>query len=259
MSNNMALSPRKGLGKIARNRPNLSQVLVVVPAFNEEERLVPVLQAIQKQKSGTDILVVDDGSIDETSARALSVGTFVARHPFNLGYGAACQTGYKFALEHGYDFVVQLDADGQHDPESLDAVLEPVLEGNTDLRVGSRFLKKGGYQPPLKKRIGIWIFAQIASLITGRRITDPTSGYWAMNLKAIRFCALDSFPHDFPDTDLLITLHQAGLKVQESPVLMHDRKSGKSLHRGLRPLYYLFKMSLSILLAFLRERPRIPS
>ena len=259
MSNHTTLVPEEAPAIASNTDPAPSRVLVIVPAFNEEERLSSVLHAIRQQKPGIDILVVDDGSTDETSAMALSEGASVARHPFNLGAGAACQTGYKFALERGYDFVVQLDADGQHDPESLDAVLGPVREGRTDLAVGSRFLWEGGYQPPLERRVGIWMFARIASLITGHRITDPTSGYRAMNRKTLRFCALDSFPHDFPDADLLITLHQAGLEVQEFPVLMHARQSGKSQHRGLRPLYYLFKMSLSIFLALLRERSRLSS
>jgi len=232
------------------------RVLVVVPAFNESARLRNVLQAIHRQiESTADILVVDDGSGDATSEEALRAGALAARHPFNLGCGAALQTGYKFALERGYDFIVQIDADGQHDPSCLASVLAPVQEGKADIAIGSRFLWTGGYRSPIERRVGSWLFGQVATLFIGTRITDPTSGYRAMNRKALALCASDSFPHDYPDADVLINLHRAGVVITEVPALMHPRQGGHSMHRGLRPLYYMFKMSLSIFVALLRERP----
>jgi glycosyltransferase involved in cell wall biosynthesis len=232
------------------------QILVVVPAYNESARLRNVLQAIQRQSLSTaDILVIDDGSRDATSAEALRAGAIAARHPFNLGCGAALQTGYKFALERGYDYIIQIDADGQHDPDCLAAVLAPTLEGKADVVIGSRFLWAGGYRSPIERRVGSWLFGQIATFLTGTRITDPTSGYRAMNRKALALCAHDSFPHDYPDADVLINLHRAGVVITEVPALMHPRRGGHSMHRGLRPLYYMFKMSLSIFVALLRKAP----
>jgi glycosyltransferase involved in cell wall biosynthesis len=232
-----------------------SRVLVIVPAYNESARLRDVLERIHQQIVSADILVIDDGSKDTTSLEALRAGAIAARHPFNLGCGAALQTGYKFALERRYDFIVQIDADGQHDPACLAAVLAPVQEGRADVVIGSRFLWTGGYRSPLERRIGSWMFGQIASFLTRTRITDPTSGYRAMNRKALALCARDSFPHDYPDADVLINLHRAGVVIAEVPALMHPRQGGHSMHRGFRPIYYIFKMSLSIFVALLREAP----
>jgi glycosyltransferase involved in cell wall biosynthesis len=231
------------------------RTLVVIPALNEAPRLPGVLGRIRELQPAVDILVIDDGSTDDTDAVARDAGAFVVRHPFNLGYGAALQTGYKFAVQRHYEMVIQMDGDGQHDPLNLDAVMEPVQNGSADVVIGSRFLDEKSYRPPLERRIGSWIFGKLASLITGKRITDPTSGYWALNRKAFDLCAGTPFPHDYPDADVLIGLHHAGLAIAEVPVRMYPPERGKSMHRGLRPFYYVFKMSLSIFVAMLRERP----
>lgn len=229
-------------------------VLIIVPAFNEKARVANVLRSLRAIKPDADVLVVDDGSTDRTSEVALAEGAFAARHPFNLGCGAALQTGYKFAVQHGYDFIVQIDADGQHDPSSLAAILEPVEQGRLDVVIGSRFLWEGGYQSPFERRLGSWVLGRFVSFIARRSITDPTSGYRAMNRKAFSRCAQDSFPHDYPDADVLITLHRSGVSIGEVPALMHPRSGGQSMHRGLRPLYYIFKMTLSMFVALLRRR-----
>lgn len=238
-------------------RPEHPRLLVIVPAFNEAERLVKVLDAVHDIRTDADILVVDDGSDDATSAVALSANAFAARHPFNLGCGAALQTGYKFAMENGYDFIIQIDADGQHDPCCLGSILEPVEQGRADVSIGSRFRWEGGYRSTPERRLGSWVLGKLASAIIGHKITDPTSGYRAMNRKALALCAHDTFPHDYPDADVLITLHRAGIVIEEVPALMHPRAGGLSMHRGLRPFYYIFKMTLSIFVALLRGRPAV--
>jgi glycosyltransferase involved in cell wall biosynthesis len=232
------------------------RILVIIPAYNEAGRLGRVLTGIRHRRPEVDMLVVDDGSTDTTSQEAHEAGALVARHPFNLGYGAALQTGFKFAKQRDYDFLVQMDGDGQHDPNDLVAVLRPVLEGDSDVVIGSRFLEKSSYRSGVRRRIGNWLYSKLASLLTGNRITDSTSGYWAMNRKAVSLCASGYFPHDYPDADVLIGMHQAGISIREVPVRMNPPEGGTSMHGGLRPFYYVFKMNLSIFLALLHRRHR---
>jgi glycosyltransferase involved in cell wall biosynthesis len=235
-----------------RGKPG--RVLLIMPAFNEAGRLGPLIENVREAFPLADVLIVDDGSSDATAREALAAGASVARHPFNLGYGAALQTGYRFAISKGYDFLVQMDADGQHDPLGLDALLDAVRKGRADVAIGSRFLSPEGFKSSFARRLGSTFFGALASLITGRRVTDPTSGFWAMNRGAVEICSRDTFPHDFPDADVLIALGRAGLRIEEVPVRMFPRAEGVSMHKGLRPLYYVFKMTLSIFVELLRTR-----
>jgi len=241
---------------VVRKGGGAARTLILVPALNESARLPAVLEQIRRVQPEADILVVDDGSTDDTAKRACETGAYVARHPFNLGYGAALQTGYQFAIARDYGWIVQMDGDGQHDPLFLESVMEPLRAGVADVVIGSRFLDDQSYRPPLERRIGSWLFGRLASVIIGKRITDPTSGYWALNRKAVSLCAGTSFPHDYPDADVLIGLHHAGVSITEVPVRMYAPEKGKSMHRGLKPIYYVFKMLLSIFVAMLREKPK---
>jgi glycosyltransferase involved in cell wall biosynthesis len=171
-----------------------------------------------------------------------------------MGYGVAIQTGYKYAFAKGYDFLVQMDGDGQHDPAHIPQLLAPVITGDTDLTIGSRFLQFKGYEPSITRRVGMAFFRKTVSLITGTRITDSTSGYQAFNRDVIRFFTTEVFPCDYPDADMLITLHRAGYRMMEVPVRMYSNVQGKSMHGGIRPLYYIFKMLLSIFVTMLRNR-----
>lgn len=228
----------------------------LVPAYNEEAGIGAVIDSIRAAAPGFDVLVVDDGSSDRTSQRARAHGAIVLRHPFNLNYGAALQTGYKFAAKQRYDVLVQLDADGQHDPKHIPELAERILSGQADASVGSRFLLGEGYIPPFARRVGMVLFGYIASVATGRRVTDPTSGYQALSPRVFEFFQHDVFPTDYPDADMLILLHRAGFRVEEVPVKMLADESGKSMHGGLlRPMFYIFKMFLSILVTLLREPP----
>jgi len=230
------------------------KILLILPAFNEATRLRPLIQKVRETFPAADVLVVDDGSSDSTATEALAGGAAIARHPFNLGYGAALQTGYRFAVGRKYDFLLQMDSDGQHDPLCIEDLLEPVRAGRADVVIGSRYLSTAGYRSPIARRVGSALFGTLATAITGKKITDPTSGFWAMNRAAIELCARDTFPHDYPDADVLIALHRAGLRMEEVPVRMFPRVDGPSMHGGLRPLYYVFKMSLSIFVELLRKR-----
>jgi glycosyltransferase involved in cell wall biosynthesis len=229
-------------------------VLVIMPAYQEARRIAQVVADVRREVEG-DVLVVDDGSVDGTAAEARRAGALVAIHSTNLGYGAALQTGYLYALRHAYDAVLQLDADGQHDPASI----PPLLEGlaRADVVVGSRFLDGRSYRPPLARRIGMQLFARVATVLAGQRITDPTSGFQAISGEALRFYAHERYPADFPDADVLAMVARAGLRLAEVPVRMLPSPGGKSMHAGLlRPLYYVFRMSLALGLVPLRNEKR---
>lgn len=230
------------------------RLLALLPAFDEGERIARVVEDVRRELA-CDVLVVDDGSRDETAAEARRAGAAVAAHPVNLGYGAALQTGYRYALRYGYDAVLQLDADGQHDPASIPALLAGLQDA--DVVVGSRFLDAGSYRPPLLRRIGMWIFGRIAGALAGVTITDPTSGFQAISREALRFYVHERYPADYPDADVLAMVARAGLRLVEVPVRMKASPDGKSMHAGvLRPLYYVFRMSLALALVPFRREQR---
>ena len=232
----------------------MGQGWIVLPVYNEEGAMPRVLEGIRRvMGQDVELLVVDDGSTDRSRALALSAGARVVRHAFNMGYGVSLQTGFKCALRGGADWVVIMDADGQHDPVSLPALLEPILRDESDVVVGSRFLGSPEYRMPGVKRAGVTLFRALARLLAGLRISDPTSGYQALSRRAVTFCTYDDFPFDYPDTDMLITLRKAGLTVSEVPVQMHNHPQGKTMHAGFVPYYYVLKMAVSILATMLRE------
>jgi len=234
--------------------------LVLIPAYNEGKRIVQVIEGIKRYLPGTEVLVIDDGSRDDTRLMARSTGANVISHPFNLGYGAALQTGYQYALIKGYDEIVQIDGDGQHDPSFIPDLLNVIRKGEADIAIGSRFLdsQEGTsdlplYQASFVRRLGMKFFGRIASLVIHQKVTDPTSGYQAMNRKVIEWVSSDKFPYDYPDADVIIMLHRAGFRIKEVPVRMFQSEEKKSMHSGLKPIYYVFKMILSIGVTMMRK------
>jgi glycosyltransferase involved in cell wall biosynthesis len=231
--------------------PASPRLLVVMPAYNEARRIREVVAAVRAQVDA-DVLVVDDGSADATAQEARAAGATVASHAMNLGYGAALQTGYRYALRRGYDAVLQLDADGQHDPASIPRLVAALA--HADVVVGSRFLDGTSYRPPLSRRLGMWLFGRIASVLARRPVTDPTSGFQAISRPALRFYAHERYPVDYPDADVLAMVARSGLRLAEVPVTMRPSPDGKSMHGGiLKPLYYIVRMSLSLALVPLRN------
>ena len=230
------------------------KILILIPAYNEGARIGDVVRGVRETNPNFDVVVVNDGSLDNTVQAARAAGAAVLSHPFNMGYGVTIQTGYKYALAKGYDFVVQIDGDGQHDPAFITQVIAPVLAGETDFALGSRFLGVESYDPSLVRRVGMAFFCKLVSVLIGTRITDSTSGFQAFNRKVIRYLTTEVFPCDYPDADMLLTLHRAGFRIREVPVRMHASASGKSMHAGWKPLYYIFKMLLSIFVTMLREK-----
>ena len=228
------------------------RVLVIVPAHNEEASLPTTLGEVRRQAPWADLLVVDDGSRDGTSRVAREAGVPVVRHPVNLGVGAALQTGFRYAIERGYDIGVQLDADGQHDPADLGAVVGPVRERRCDVSIGSRYVARTEYRAPLGRRLGMLLFSGVVRLALGRRITDTTSGYRAYARDVMEVCRLD-FPKDFPDAPLLIGLARRGFRLEEVAVRMRPREAGRSFYTLGKKLYYPYKNLLASLMALLRR------
>jgi glycosyltransferase involved in cell wall biosynthesis len=229
--------------------------LVLVPAFNEAARITRVLAGVRAAVPDATVLVVDDGSTDDTALAARVAGARVVRLPFNLGAGVAAQTGYKLAVREGYDCVVQLDADGQHEPADIPALLDVIAGRQADVAIGSRFLGGVAYRPGLLRRTGMGLFRWLAWLLTGIRFSDVTSGFRAFSGDVVRYVAAEWYPTDYADADVLITLRRAGFQLREVPVRMYPRPGGRSMHAGLRPIYYVFKMLLSVALAPLRREP----
>lgn len=229
------------------------RTLVIIPALNEAATIGHVIQGIRAVDSHLPVLVIDDGSIDATGTIARGAGARVLRLPFNMGYGVALQTGYKYALREGCDCVVQLDGDGQHEPADIPALLEVIERGEADLALGSRFLRPTAYRSRLARRLGMRLFTLLAFVLTGQRFSDVTSGFQALSLSLLRFFATERYPGDYPDADVLIMLKRAGFRVKEVSVRMYPKDDGRSMHSGLRPIYYVFKMLLSISLTPLRR------
>jgi glycosyltransferase involved in cell wall biosynthesis len=229
-----------------------ARVLVIVPAHNEEDSLPGTLAELRATFPEAGVLVVDDGSRDGTGRAARQAGVNVVRHPVNLGVGGALQTGFRWAVEHGYDIGVQLDADGQHDPAYLEALLAPVAGGRCDVSIGSRFVEASGYRAPLNRRIGMVLFQAVVKLAIGRRITDTTSGFRAYSRAVMQFCQYD-FPKDFPDAPLLIGLARQGFRLDEVPVKMRERQAGQSFYTLGKQLYYPYKNLLASLMALIRR------
>ena len=226
--------------------------LLIIPAFREASRVGDVVREVQQQQLDLDVLVVDDGSPDATAAEARAAGARVVSHPYNLGYGSALHTGYCHAWRHGYQRVLQMDADGQHEAAMLPRLLAGLDDG-ADVVLGSRYLDGDAPPSSLARRIGTWLFRQIASCWIGERITDPTSGFQGLSRRALATVVNDAFPEDYPDCDVLVLHHRAGLRLQEVPTRMHARKGGLSMHRGARIAYYGYKMLLTLLLLPVRR------
>ncbi len=241
--------------------PGDQKLAIVIPAYNEADNIATVIRKIKAvlQPHPADIIVVDDGSTDHTRGIARREGAIVLPHAMNMGYGCALKTGLTFAWEKAYDRVVTLDADGQHDPQSIPALLEPLESATCEIVMGSRFL---GTQPsavPFLRRCGQRFFSWLLWLTTRERVTDPTTGFHAIGYKALWLYASDLFPDDYPDANFMLVLHRAGLRWREVPARFLPRERGKSMHSNpLRSLYYMLRVSLSMLLTLLRAKPKMP-
>jgi len=232
-----------------------SSYLAVVPAYNESATIVTVVEALRKYAPKFDTLVVDDGSTDDTDVLAFKAGARVLKLPFNLGIGGAVQTGFVYAREHGYDFLAQVDGDGQHDSVELERLVAAMEEEAVDMVCGSRFLTDDHrYPAPISRRTGIHIFAFVLSRIVGMRVSDPTSGFRLYNRRAIELFARD-YPHDYPEVEAVLMLHHHRLRMREIPVRMYTRGGGTSSIGTGKSAYYMIKVLLALLVGLARRRP----
>ena len=227
--------------------------VAIVPAYDEEASIARVVGELLAYDPGLRVVVVDDGSTDRTAEAARAAGAKVVSLPFNLGIGGAVQTGFRYAWEQGFDVAVRADGDGQHDPAELDAILRPVLADEADVAVGSRFMGGEGYRSSRSRRVGIRLLAWIVSALTRQRITDPTSGFQAANRLGIRLFAAD-YPHDYPEAEATVMVFKHRLRLQEVPVTMRARESGRSSITAVRSVYYMVKVVLAIFVALFRRK-----
>jgi glycosyltransferase involved in cell wall biosynthesis len=230
------------------------KTLVIVPAFNEEGSIERVVEGVRIVLPQSTILVVNDGSKDLTSEKARGYEAVVLDLPYNLGIGGAMQAGYKFAYEKGYGAAIQVDADGQHDPKEIPKLLQALTEWKVDMVIGSRFLGDSEFKSSLMRRIGIALFAWVISRIAGQKITDPTSGFRAVNRKAIQLFA-SNYPQDYPEPEAVVLLHQCCLKMGEVPVEMSKRYFGESSITKIRSVYYVVKVLLAIFVDCFKKPP----
>jgi glycosyltransferase involved in cell wall biosynthesis len=230
--------------------------LAVVPAYNEAASVSQVIGALHERAPEFDVVVVDDGSTDDTAQQARHAGARVLRLPFNLGIGGAVQAGFQFAAEQGYDFMAQVDGDGQHEPSELSKlVAEMNGPDRPDMVCGSRFLTEDHHYPaPLSRRTGIHIFAALLSVIVSRQVSDPTSGFRLYNRRAIELFARD-YPHDYPEVEAVLMLHHHRLRMRETPVRMYTRDSGVSSISSGKSAYYMVKVMLALMVGLARKRP----
>jgi glycosyltransferase involved in cell wall biosynthesis len=226
--------------------------VAIVPALNEQDSIGRVIDEIRAFDPGLEVVVVDDGSVDRTAAVAEARGAHVIRLPFNLGIGGSVQTGFRYAFDNGFRIAVRLDGDGQHDATQLGNLLEPVLADQADIAVGSRFAAPSGYRSSMPRRAGITILAKTVSVLVGRRVTDPTSGFQALNRHAIALFAAD-YPHDIPEVEAVLMTHKHRLRMTEVPVEMRERVGGRSSIGRIFAVYYMVKVLLALFVGLFRK------
>ena len=228
------------------------KILVIIPAYNEAGRILTTVRELRETAKDLDLIVINDASTDDTEKILDQNGIPHITHTANQGIGGAVQTGYRYALANGYDAAVQLDGDGQHDPAELPLLIHALSETGADLVIGSRFLEKKGFQSTAARRFGIRFFTFWIRLLTGRTVTDPTSGFRIAGERAVRFFSRH-YAQDYPEPESIVELLKAGGKVEEVPVYMRERKEGVSSISPRKAVYYMFKVSAACLLRAVRS------
>lgn len=230
----------------------MDKVLLIIPAFNESKNLPKLIENINKSNGKFDILIVNDYSTDNTSEIARELGVNVIDLPCNLGIGGAVQTGYKYAYENGYDYAVQVDGDGQHDPAYLEKIYEKAKEGYNFV-IGSRFIEKQGFQSTFVRRIGIQFFYYLIKMLTHEEITDATSGFRIADRKVIKLFS-EYYPSDYPEPETIMLLIKNNFKIAEIPVVMKERENGKSSIDFIKSIYYMIKVTLAMVLSYFNKK-----
>ena len=225
--------------------------LIIIPSFNESESIEKTVLDIQKNAKDFDYVIINDCSTDNTREICEKNAFNIINLPVNLGIGGAVQTGYLYAYMHDYDVAVQVDGDGQHDPQFLKKMADYLAENELDMVIGSRFIDKEGFQSSAIRRVGITYFTWLIMLCTGKKITDPTSGLRMIGKRVIELYAHD-YPKDYPEPESVVAAIRKGMKVEEIPVVMRERQGGESSISMNKSVYYMFKVTLAILVERLR-------
>lgn len=239
------------------------QVLIVIPVYNEENNLEKLFAELEKPeiKKIADCLFVNDGSADHSEEMLEASGKNYVSHIYNMGYGSALQTGYKYAVRNGYRFVIQMDADGQHDICNVERIyklltMEEDVDNRPDIVLGSRYLPDSTPFPTgFMKRFAMAVFKGLIRIAARKKITDPTSGLQGLDTAVIRYYAgYNHFDDKYPDANMLLQMLLLGYRVEEIPAVMHPRVSGTSMHSGLKPILYMIRMSICMIAAWGRVR-----
>ena len=230
---------------------NRKDILVIILAYNEEKNVGAVIDDVRKNFGAADILVIDDGSSDNTAGVADGKGVFLAKHAFNLGIGASFETACRFACLKRYEYVLRMDADGQHCASFIRDLIGPVKAGEIDIAIGSRFLGKSEFRGSLLRVFGIYIISAVLKAVTGKKVTDPTSGFCAMNKKAFLFFA-NNCADDYPEPQIF--LYQKDFKIKEIPISMVKRHSGLSSITAQKSIFYMLKVIIALLATDSRRR-----
>jgi glycosyltransferase involved in cell wall biosynthesis len=234
----------------------IQKTLAVIPAYNEQNNILTVIRDIQTSLPEADILVINDCSTDNTSAAAkLASGVKVVDLPCNLGIGGAVQTGFKYARDAGYEYMVQIDGDGQHIASEVKKLADTMADTGCDMVIGSRFLDVRSFQTTWARRFGIRIFYYLFQLLINAKISDSTSGFRLYNRKCIDLLSR-YYANDYPEPDEIIVLTKHGLSLCEVGVAMRPRQDGESSITALKSPYYMAKVLLSIFCSCTRTRGR---
>lgn len=228
-----------------------NDTLVIIPVYNEEKNINRVIDELFKKCKDVDILVIDDGSFDRTAKILAHKNIFVINHLFNMGIGASFETGCQFAIYHGYSFVVRMDGDGQHNPSYIKNILKPVVNNEADIVIGSRFLSESEFKSSLFRIIGIWILSIFLKVLSKKKVTDPTSGFYAMNRKAFEFFS-NNCPEDYPEPEIVI--YHTNFRIKEVPISIMKRQDGISSITPLRSIYYMIKVLFSLFMHIFRKK-----
>lgn len=223
--------------------------IVIIPAYNEQNNIINVVNDLKLNAATFDYVIINDGSTDDTISLCLENNLNLVNLPVNLGIGACVQTGYIYALENGYDIGVQFDGDGQHKAKYLDKIYEKMIETGSDMVIGSRYLDKNGFQSTKLRRMGIRILSKLIKILHKQEIKDVTSGFRMVN-KRLMTAFSEYYPYDYPEPETIAFCMRKGFKITELPVTMQDRKNGSSSIDNIQSIYYMFKVSFSIIVDY---------
>ena len=226
--------------------------IVIIPAYNEEGGIVKTVTDVMENAKDFDYVVINDCSKDNTLEICNEHNFNIVNLPVNMGIGVGVQTGYMYAYRNGYDIAVQFDGDGQHNASYLDSMLKKLVEENLDMVIGSRYIEKEGFQSSGMRRMGIKYFTGLIKLLTGKKITDPTSGMRMINRKIMKQFS-EEYPKDYPEPESIVTILKEGAKVEEIPVKMNAREEGVSSISPSKSIYYMVKVSIAVLIAAIRK------